>query len=94
MQPSLQYQNQGRGGTVVYTDAISSIPFSFEFGGGDCVAIIFIPSPGEWVKNTGRTLDDRETVIRFVAQQCLHDQVSNGYYSISEHFIELHRRQF
>lgn len=79
MHPSLQYINGGRGGSVIYSDAVSSIRFYFEFGGGDCVAIIFIPSPGDWTKETGRPETDREMLTRFVAEQSLHDQVSNGY---------------
>lgn len=91
MTQQLFYHNQGRGGTVVYKDAVSEIRFDFEFGGGNCVAIIFIPSPDTWDAATNRALSEREEIVTFVAKQSLHDQVSQGYYQISEQYIELFR---
>jgi len=89
MNPKLAYINQGRGGHVVYTDTISSIRFDFEFGGGDCVAIIFVPSISSWEAGTRRPLSERDEILLFVARQSLHDQVSNGYYKIMDSCIEL-----
>lgn len=92
MSRQLLYDNQGRGGSVIYRDHISDVRFYFEFGGGDCVAIIFIPADDEWEKETGRSVNERASIIRFVATQALHDQVSNGSFQISEQSIELYRR--
>lgn len=89
MNTKLTYINQGRGGRVVYSDPISSIPFDFEFGGGDCVAIIFVPSIAGWVTETQRPLSDRDEILLFVARQSLQDQVSNGSYKIMDNCIEL-----
>lgn len=89
----LSYQNHGRDGTVIYTDATSSLEFYFEFGGGDCVAIISIPSLTEWEKVTKRNLADRNQIIEFVATQAQHDQVKDGTYVIKETFIELYQKK-
>ena len=89
MNPKLTYINQGRVGRVVYSDPISSIRFDFEFGGGNCVAIIFVPSIDSWVTETQRPLSDRDEILLFVARQSLQDQVSNGSYKIMDNCIEL-----
>lgn len=89
MKRQLHYISQGRGGTVVYRDSISTINFDYEFGGGNCVAIIFVPTTDEWVAQTKRPLADREAIIQFVAAQSLNDQVSGGHYKITYNAIEL-----
>lgn len=91
MDRSLIYNNNGRGGTVVYKDAQSELKFDFEFGGGNCVAIIFIPGEASWCRHTGRKIEERKDIIEFVAKQSLNDQVSNGYYEIQDNFIELYK---
>ncbi len=85
----LLYVSQGRGGYVVYKDNISEINFYYEFGGGDCVAIIFIPEPAKWMQETKRPLSERDAIISFVASQATHDQVSNGHFKISDNYIEI-----
>jgi len=89
MARKLSYINLGRGGYVVYKDAVSEIKFDFEFGGGNCVAIIFIPPTQQWAAATQRMIDEREGILEFVASQALRDQVSNGRYKISDNSIEL-----
>lgn len=88
----LSYHNQGRGGTVIYKDDVSEIKFDFEFGGGDCVAIIFTPTPDVWEYSTKRKLEERDSIIEFVASQSLKDQVSNGYYEVYDNYIELYKK--
>jgi hypothetical protein len=90
MKRKLLYISQGRGGQVVYKDAVSEIRFYYEFGGGDCVAIIFIPNPEKWVQETKKPLSEREEIISFVASQATRDQVSNGYFKISGNYIEIY----
>lgn len=92
MLPSLQYINEGRGGSVIYSDPVSSIRFYFEFGGGDCVAIIFIPSDKNWEKETGRPLAEKEIIVQFVAAMATQEQLGNGRYQVTENFIELYRQ--
>ncbi len=91
MHQSLHYISEGRGGSVIYKDEQSSIRFYYEFGGGNCVAFLFLPTSTEWEAATGRPLADRDSILLFVAEQCLKDQVPGGYYKISDDFIELFR---
>jgi hypothetical protein len=88
---SLLYNNQGRGGTIVYKDDKSSISFDFEYGGGDCIAIIFIPSEKYWEAQTGRSIAERKDILEFVAIQSAKDQTFNGTYKILDSFIELYK---
>lgn len=92
MQQKLTYHNQGRGGTVIYADALSEINFDFEFGGGNCVAIIFVPGEQNWIASTKRPLEERIDILEFVAKQSLADQVSGGYYEIWDNYIELYKK--
>ena len=89
MERKLEYINQGRGGYVVYKDSISTIQLSFEFGGGNCVVIIFVPTPGEWTKQTNRPISDRQSILTFVAEQSIKDQAQNCKYTLSDQYIEL-----
>lgn len=93
IQPKLIYHNQGRGGRVTYSDAVSDISFDFEFGAGNCVAIVFIPTEAEWTHCTGRPVAERANIVAFLASQCLQDQLSSGYYLIHDRFIELYRKE-
>lgn len=85
----LTYINEGRAGYVVYKDDHGELKFSFEFGGGDCVAIIYIPTAEFWEKRTGRAKAERDAILTFVAAQALKDQVRNGRYVLGEDSIEL-----
>ena len=75
---------------MLYADDISLFSWYFEFGGGDVIAIITIPSAEKWEDETERSLADRQSIIEFVAQQSVNDQVPGGYYVIKDQFIELY----
>ena len=93
MQPNLQYFNQGREGFLIYKDDQSEIKFYYEFGGGDCIVIIFVPTTEEWTGKTNRPLADRQPVLTFVAEQSIKDQAPNCYFVISETYIEIFKNE-
>jgi hypothetical protein len=90
--PSIQYISDGRGGTVIYADETSSIRIYYEFGANDCVAILFIPTADRWEQETGRALSERNAILHWIAERVCQDQVSQGYYQITDGFIELYRK--
>jgi hypothetical protein len=92
MNQHLQYINQGRGGTIVYTDDKGTIQLSFEFGGGDCVVIIFVPTPSNWNEETGRPASERTAVLSYIAEQCIRDQAPHCYFQLSDNWIEIFRK--
>ena len=93
MFPTLEYNNQGRGGSVIYKDEQGDINLSFEFGGGNCVAIIFVPTPEQWTRATSRPSSERESILTFVAERAVRDQTSGGHYTISDSWIEIYSRR-
>jgi hypothetical protein len=50
----------------------------YEFGGGDVVASIDIPSVEKWKRETGLPLDRRDEVLNFIGQQVVKDQTTGG----------------
>ncbi len=89
MKPKLTYVEQGRSGTIVYRDEQGTISFYFEFGGGNYVVIIFVPSPKEWNAATRRPLEDRESILHFVAQQSIRDKAPTCHYAITDSSIDI-----
>lgn len=92
MKQRLEYVSQGRGGSLIYKDNDGQIRFYYEFGGGNCVAIIFIPSEAEWADQTGRPIAERNAILDFIAAQAITDQAPGCYYKISDNSIELFRK--
>jgi hypothetical protein len=88
----LEYHSEGRSGTVVYVEGDKRLSFYYEFGAGECVAFIDVPVQSKWEKETGLSIERREEIIEFIAQTALRDQVSDGYYKISENAISLYRK--
>lgn len=91
MPATLRYISMGRGGSVIYQDDLGELSFSYEFGAGDCVAILFVPSPAHWEAQTGRPAADRTPVLTFVARQAVRDQAAGGTYRLYDDFIEIYR---
>lgn len=79
----IEYQSAGRAGTVFYIDNETRIPFSYELGGGKCVAYIDIPGENEWEKATKTSLGRREEIISFLAANVQARQASNCRIEIS-----------
>ena len=89
MEQELEYINQGRGGYVVYKDDQGGIKLSFEYGGGDCLVIIYVPAISEWISKTNRPIIARESILTFVAEQSMRDQAPDGHYELSYTCIEI-----
>lgn len=89
MEQKLEYINQGRGGYVVYKDGQGDIKLEFEYSGGNCVAIIYVPTIAEWTTKTKRKDDDRNLILAFIAEQAIKDQAPNSYYKLSDNCIEI-----
>ena len=82
MQQKLEYINEGRGGYVVYKDKKNELKVFYEFGGGNCIVIIYVPSIAEWVNKTKINVDERERVLTFIAEQSIKDQAPSCNYKI------------
>ena len=63
----IEYESSGRSGTVIYVEGETRIPFYYEFGGGDCVAWIDLPTIDKWESETKTPVGRREDIIQFTA---------------------------
>jgi hypothetical protein len=84
---SVTYRQNGRGGTILYKDSENSIAFDWEFGGGNTVAIIFIPEISHWVSATEAPVNQRQEILTFIAEQVVRDQAPSGHYVINSNTI-------
>ena len=87
--PKIQYSSDGRSGHVHYQSKGAGFALYYEFGGGDCIASIDIPSPADWVARTGIPLQKREETLHHIGQQVVKDQTvgGSGHYEIKDNWI-------
>ncbi len=93
MEKKLEYINQGRGGYVIYKDGQDDIKLFFEYGGGNCVAIIYVPIIEEWTIKTNRPIAERNLILTFVAEQVIKDQAPKCYYELSDTCIKIFSKE-
>lgn len=91
MKPRVTFVSLGRAGTVEYHDQLGTVRLDYEFGGGDCVAFIFLPTEKEWSMHWNRSVDSREAIMTFLAEETIRQKAPNCYYKMSEKFIEIFR---
>lgn len=88
----LLYSTQGRGGTVFFESNETKFDMWWEFGGGDALAIVNIPSEQHWVAKTQLPLEKRAAILDFIGQQVIQDQASGkGTYEISENYLTIYQ---
>ena len=87
MKQQLEYYSQGRSGNILYKDELGSIKLYYEFGGADCIAIIFLPAHNEWKEFWDK--DSWSEAIDFIAKQVIIDQAPNCYFKIGAETIEI-----
>lgn len=70
------YDSKGRSGDVIFYRNDLTLHFPFEFGGGETLASVDIPTIENWEKETGLTQSDRMVILEFVARRIIRDQAS------------------
>lgn len=90
--PKISYSSDGRCGQVHYRSKAGNFDMYYEFGGGDVVAGINVPSPKDWVAQTGIPLEQREEVLNLIGQQVVKDQTTNGRgsFKIEGNFLNIY----
>ena len=88
---ALTYSENGRSGYVHYSNEGNKFSMYFEFGGGDAVAVISVPSAEDWEAKTGLQLSQRGEVLDFIARQVIEYKTSTGKnrYEISDRWITI-----
>lgn len=90
--PKISYSSNGRSGQVHYRSNAGNFDMYYEFGGGDVVAGINVPSPKDWEAKTGIPLEQREEVLNIIGQQVVKDQTTNGRgsFKIEGNFLNIY----
>jgi hypothetical protein len=83
------YDSQGRSGDVIFYRNDRTLHFPFEFGGGETLASVEIPTMENWEKETGLSQSDRNTILEFVAKRVIRDQASKCTYVIHPDRIQI-----
>ena len=90
--PALEYQNEGRGGSVIFKNDKTRFSMWWEFGGDDVVAFVNIPVEDEWENYTQLPLSERKSTLTFIGEQIVRDQLSgNGTYIIGQDVITFYK---
>lgn len=84
----VSYEQEGRGGTVIFQQDDIILRFSWEFGGGKALALIFVPSAETWENETGLPLERRESILDFVGWRVIADQ-GGARYVLSDDILEI-----
>lgn len=89
---SVSYMNEGRSGKVVFSKGMRGFDMYFEFGGGDTVATLDVPSAADWTKHTGFAIDMRQPILEYIGKCVVRDQTtqSKGRFEIHDQYISIH----
>lgn len=86
--PSLRYDQAGRGGTIYYENLDNQFSMWWEFAGGDALVIVGIPTEEQWESHTGIPLAQREPVLHFIGEQIVRDKISgSGSFVVSDNTL-------
>ena len=83
----IEYKDNGRSGSVIYTDNTTRIEFFYEMGGGKCMVYIELPTNKQWEARTNTPLSARQEIVEFVTTTVQAQQASNCEYEIREDAI-------
>ena len=83
------YDSQGRSGNVIFYRNDLTLHFPFEFGGGETLASVEMPTIENWEKETGLPQSDRNIILEFVAKRIIRNQASQCTYVIHPDRIQI-----
>lgn len=86
---SVRYSMKGRFGFITFNYNDKELSFYFEYIGGNNLAVIWIPLPENWEKETGLPLNEREKILHQLGRQVVSDQISGGkgYFTMENGFM-------
>lgn len=76
--PNITYSSHGPSGQVHYRSREGNFDMYYEFGGGDMVAWLIVPSQKDWTAQTGIPLERRDEVLNTIGRQVVKDQTVHG----------------
>ncbi len=87
----LRIESQGRSGDVVITLPDGEVRFWWEFGAGDCIAMVNVPDSQQWQKQHPLKNYPRIEFLEALAAEVSALQCPGATHTISETFIEFYR---
>ncbi len=84
-------ESHGRSGDIVITLADGDVCFWWEFGGGNCIAMVQVPDSQQWQKQHPLKDYPRDEFLEALAAEISALQCPGATHTISENFIEFHR---
>ena len=90
--PTLRYQNSGRGGTFWYENGPITFDMWWEFAGGDALVIVDIPPPERWEARTKLPLAVRMNVLTFIGENIVAKHASGGSFLIGDNVLTIYGR--
>lgn len=90
--PQLRYTQDGRGGTIYYSSAETTLDMWYEFALSPAIVDIGVPEPRYWVGQTKTPLSQREAILRFIGEQVVKDKLSGeGYFRHNDNIMTIYR---
>lgn len=92
--PKVYFYTEGRGGDFSYESHEGNFTSWWEFGGGDALAILNVPSAEHWEAQTGIPLTKRAAVLEFIGRETVRKQTTSGRgtFEVQENFIVIRSR--
>ena len=81
---NVSFDSSGRSGYVTYDSPEGRLRMYYEFGGGDVIAIIDVPTEAKWAAATAIPLEKRMEILHFVGKTAVQLQTRNGSYEIQD----------
>lgn len=78
----VSYEDQGRGGYVVFQLGSTICRFWYEFGGGTTLVFIDVPAEAHWEAQTKIPLAQRDQILNFIGQRAIADKAPGYGYRI------------
>ncbi len=88
---SVEITQEGRGGGVTYLLGDKRLSFSWEFGGGNTLALIFAPDEGNWEQQTGTPIAMRQDILHDLARKVIAQKAQGCVFRIAGQVIEICR---
>lgn len=81
---NVTFETYGREGAVIYHEGFKTIKFYMEMGGTDVIFYLNIPTIEDWEQATGFALQEREDILKYVAENTQRHQAPSCDYEIKE----------
>ena len=88
----IEYEEAGRGGTIIYIEGETRLKFYYEFGGNNCIVFIMIPTEQSWETETGIALTERKDIIEFIASTVHREKVPSSRIEINSSSISFYTK--